>query len=701
MNISYNWLRDLIDDDLSAEQTAAALTRVGLAVEGVHPRGDDHVLDIDLTSNRPDCLSHLGVARELRVITGKAFPAEEQRREDALDDVDSVPFPALLAPDVVKIEAPDLCYRFTARIIRGVKIGPSPEWLVKRLEAVGERSINNVADITNYVMLELGQPMHAFDLDKLAEKRIVVRRARPGEMITTLDEVERTLDDSMLMICDAEKPVAVGGVMGGLDSSITEDTTNVLIEVAYFDRASIRKTSRTLGLSTEASYRFERGVDIENLQRASDRAADLIIRLAGGQMDEFIDVYPNRQSPNNVVSPDISSAVARLTGLQVSTDDCVRILGDLGISSEAHEGGGLQFTSPTWRHDIAIEEDLVEEVARHTGYEKIADELPPAYGAGEYQASEVRKKLLRQKLVDIGFDEAISYSFIDTKFDDQFEPIPGIVSQSVDNTFVTLRDSVIEGAVRMRPTLLPGLLDSIRFNLNHQRRDLKLFEIGRVFTAADVANELPAEREMFAIAISGGDVQQKHMEPSRPLDFYDAKGAVEAGLEAVGFPAAEFRASDVRHLRPGQSAGIYIDGGLVGYLGRLNEELSARYKFRAPVFLAEIDLESVLARNMANVFYRPLPKFPSIIRDVSFLVGRDTSFDDVRAAVIDQDADLCRNVGFVDVFEGKGVEADKRSLTVRLEYRRDDRTLTEEEVSATHTRILETLSSTFGIVPRA
>lgn len=699
MNISYNWLKDLIDVDLSPEETASALTRVGLAVEGIHAFGDDQVFDIDLTSNRPDCLSHLGVARELRVITRKEFPEKAQSRDEGATQ--AVPFPVLLAPDVVKIEDPELCYRFTARMIRGVKIGPSPEWLVRRLEAVGERSVNNVADITNYVMLELGHPMHAFDLDKLAEKRIVVRRAKAGEMLTTLDEVERKLDESMLMICDTERPVAVGGVMGGLDSSITENTVNVLLEVAYFDRESVRHTSRKLGLVTEASYRFERGVDIENLSRASDRAANLIVELAGGQIDEFIDVYPNRQTTARVASLNISWAVKRLTGLEVPTRECVRILNSLGIASEGQEDRSLLFTSPTWRHDIAIEEDLVEEVARHAGYELIADELPPAFGAGEYQVSEVRKKLLRQKLVDIGFDEAISYSFIDTKFDGPYEPVPGIIDEKADEQFVTLQDSVIEGAVRMRPTLLPGLLDSIRFNLNHQRRDLKLFEVGKVFAARSGENSLPTEREMFALAMTGGEVQQKRLEPVRALDFYDAKGAVEAALDAVGFPASEFRASDVKHLRPGQAAGIFIDGGLVGYLGRLSETISAGYKFRAPVFVAEVDLESVLTRNTTGVFYRPLPKYPSVIRDVSFLVGRDTTFDDIRENVIDQGFEICRNVGFVDIFEGKGVEEGKRSLTVRLEYRSDERTLVEDEVAAAHGRILETLGNTLGIVPRA
>ncbi|MEO7658073.1 MAG: phenylalanine--tRNA ligase subunit beta, partial [Pyrinomonadaceae bacterium] len=408
MNISYNWLRDLIDIDLPAEEVASALTRVGLAVEGIHPHKDDFVFDIDLTSNRPDCLSHLGVARELSVIT----QAETR-------PVGNVPLDhgqSANSPNLVTIEDPGLCHRFTARIIRGVKIRPSPQWLVDRLEAIGERSINNVADITNYVMHELCQPMHSFDLDKLSGQRIVVRRAKDGEAIKTLDEVERELDDSMLAICDAEKPAAVGGIMGGLDSSIADETINVLLEVAFFKRSNIRATSRKLNLSTEASYRFERGVDIENLERASNRAAELMADLAGGQIGEFVDVYPTRHEPQTVKSNDISAAVERLTGLETDTQECLRILNSLGIAEDGISFADSRlFSVPSWRHDITIEEDLVEEIARHAGYDNIGEELPPAYGAGEYQGSESREKQLRQTLVAIGFDEALSYSFIDTK----------------------------------------------------------------------------------------------------------------------------------------------------------------------------------------------------------------------------------------------------------------------------------------------
>ena len=535
MNISYNWLKDLIDVNRPPEELAQRLTSAGLTVEGVHSVGDDFVLDIDLTSNRPDCLSHLGVAREVGVITSNKLKIADVIKTN------DVPMPAVLAYDVVRIEEPELCNRFTGRIIRDVKIGRSPDWLVKRLEAVGERAINNVADITNYVMLELGQPMHSFDLDKLTENRIVVRRAKAGETITTLDELERKLDESMLAICDAVKPVAVAGVMGGLDSAISDGTTNVLLEVAYFNPASIRQTSRKLKLSTEASHRFERGVDIENLIRASNRAAELICDIAGGTAVDLVDVYPTPYERKTVESKSIAYAVERLTSLTVPAAECDRILNALGIKKEQE----TIYVSPTWRHDIAIEEDLVEEVARQYGYEKIVDSLPPAYGAGEYQPNETREKLLRQKFVDMGFDEAVTYSFIDTRFDDVFQPQADLLDERATEKFVTLQDAVIEGAVRMRYTQIPGLLDAVRHNINFQRRDLKLFEIGKVFAASANEDGLPTEREVLTLVLTGNELSEERAMPVRPMDFYDAKGAVEAALSTIGVVHGQYSAAEV------------------------------------------------------------------------------------------------------------------------------------------------------------
>lgn len=687
MNISYNWLKDLIDLDLSADATAAALTRVGLAVEGIHPHGDDLVLDIDLTSNRPDCLSHLGVARELSVIADCGLRiADSSQGSNVANN-----------SNLVSIESPDLCHRFAARIIRNVKVGPSPKWLSDRLEALGERSINNVADVTNYVMLELGQPMHAFDLDKLTENRIVVRRARKGERITTLKEIECELDDSVLAICDAEKPVAIGGVVGGLDSSITENTVNVLLEVAYFRRENIRATSRKLNLATEASNRFERGVDIENLIRASYRATELICELAGGEAGEFVDVYPEKFTPKQVESKDISSAVKRLTGLDVATDECKRILNSLGIISPEQS---TIYVSPYWRHDIAIEEDLVEEVARHAGYENIADELPPAFHAGEYQPTESRKKLVRQTLADMGFDEAISYSFIDTGFDETYQTAPDLIDEKQQEQFVTLQDSVIEGALRMRPSILPGLLDAVRHNLNHQRRDVKLFEIGKVFATASSEDGLPNEQELLSFVLTGGETQEDRAMPVRELDFYDAKGALEAVLHGAGIENAEFSATDVKHLRRGQSASIQIGDTLIGYLGRLNDDIASTYKFKQPVFVAEINLQTVLSLDLAPLTYQPLARFPGITRDVSFIAPRTITFSAIRDAVAQENFELCQNIEFVDVYEGKGMEENMRSITIRLEYRSDERTLIEEEVEAVHQQILGQIEQKLSIKPR-
>ena len=491
--------------------------------------------------------------------------------------------------------------------------------------------------------------------------------------------------------------------MGGLASSITEKTTNVLLEVAYFDRASIRQTSRKLALSTEASYRFERGVDIENLKLASDRATEWISKIAGGEANEFADVYPTRHTPKEVDSRDISWAVKRLTGLVVDTEDCDRILAALGIAKnddpESSDIIQTTYVAPTWRHDIAIEEDLVEEVARHAGYENVRDELPPAYGAGEYQATEVRKKLVRRTLADMGFDEAIGYSFIDARHDGVIADVPELINGDLAEPFVTLQDSVIEGAVRMRTTLLPGLLDAVRLNFNQQRKDLKLFELGRVF-ASKGDGDLPKERELFSVIVTGGQINEGRSMAIRELDFFDAKGAVEAALDVAGAPEARFEAEDVKHLRRGQAASITVGEQKVGFLGRLSEDIAASYKFKQPVYVAEIDLQAVLEQAPEPARYAPLPKYPSVVRDVSFIVDRGTTFDSIKTTAEASAPEILRSVEFVDVFEGKGLGENERSLTIRFSYRSDDRTLVEEEVNEAHQAILAPLADKLGIRQR-
>lgn len=686
MDISYNWLQEFVEIDTDSEKLADELTLIGLELDGMHQTADDTIYDLEITSNRGDCLSHLGVAREVSTLKNRPLDMEKF----------TVQKPAAIDNRLVEIEAPELCHRFTARIIRNVTIGESPDWLKKRLAALGERPINNVADITNYVMLELGQPMHAFDLAKLRENRIVVRRARQGEKIITLDETERVLDETMLAICDAERPVAVAGVMGGFNSSITPETTDVLLEVAYFDSHNIRQTSRRLNLSTEASYRFERGVDIENLIRASNRAVSLISDLAGGEAAELADNYATEFIPAEIRSEDLSRAVKRLSGLDVKPEDCRRILSALGIRQKSEK----IFVSPTWRHDLTIEEDLVEEVVRIVGYDRVGEEIPAATSAGGYQPDEMRKRLLRQTLSAMGFDEAISYSFINEKFDETFELVPNFTDAGGERPFVSVRDPIIEGSTRMRPSLLPGLLDAVRTNFNQQKRDLKIFEIGKAFASSTDEQETPDERELFALVMTGGERLENKALAVREFDFYDAKGAVEAALHSLNLENAEFSAVRARHLRPGQAAEIAIEGRPVGFLGRLNDQISSGYKFRQPVYLAELDLQTLLEAKEQEVRYRPLPLYPSVIRDVSLLIKRQISFAQIRKSILSENYELLKSVDFVDVYEGKGIADDERSLTIRLSYRSDQRTLLEEEVEEIHGRIVTGLEQKFGAKQR-
>ncbi len=710
MIISYDWLRELSGTARAPRDLAERLTMVGLAVDSVHEVGGDYILDFDLTSNRPDCLSHLGIAREVAVI------------ENSQVRLPQVPPPAgggrARALTSVEILDEELCPRYAARIIRGVAIGPSPDWLVRRLEAIGQRPINNVADVTNYVLHEQGQPLHAFDLAKLAGQRIVVRRAMAGEKIKTLDGIERELDEQMLVIADAVRPVAVAGVMGGEETEISNGTRDVLIESAYFNAASVRRTARVLGLHTEASHRFERGVDYEGVLRAQERCVTLICELAGGTATEdAIDVYPKRVEPPEVTLR--AERVAALTGLRVPTAEMRRILRALGFSTRPEmtfevteqvrhgnptedlpvgASGEMAFTAPTWRVDIEREEDLVEEVARHTGYEKIATELPASSIAGEYQPSERKRRALRRDLIARGFDEAINISFIDVAHDDRFELTPYFAgAEGGESKFVTLRNPIIEGATRMRPTLLPGLLQAVRHNFNHGTRDLQLFEIGRIFVMHGGHSGLPDEREACALVATGGALEEGRAGAARELDFYDIKGAFESAVEAMNLGPLRFEATHSKHLREGQAARI-IDAGQnpIGSIGRLAESIAAIYKFRQPVYVAEVDLSALLNSPEAPVVYTPLARYPAVVRDLSVLVDRRVTFAEMRRAVFEQRLENCRDVALVEVYEGANVPEGKRSVTLRIEYRADERTLRDEEVDEVHRRIVGALKEEFG-----
>lgn len=691
MNISYNWLRELTGTNLSPLELREKLTMVGLAIDAVEEVAGKSVLDVEVPSNRPDCLSHIGIAREVSVIEKSKVqgPASKPfKTEGKTADLAGV-----------EISDPELCPRYTARIVRGVKIGPSPDWLANRLTEIGQRPINNVADITNYVLHEMGQPLHAFDLAKLAQRQIVVRRARAGEKLKTLDGADRALDSDMLVIADAETPVALAGIMGGLESEISGSTTDVLIESAYFDPDSVRRTARKLGMDTEASRRFERGADCENVLSAQARCVELICEVAGGvATEDAIDVYPVR-SPGRKVDLRKSRIESR-TSLKVEESEMRRILTSLGFVEHSSDSETIGFSVPTWRVDVSVEEDLIEEIARHTGYDKIGSTLPPSNRSGEYQPSETNRRKLRNALKNLGFDEAINFSFIDAEHDDLFQLLPHLVRDNPNPALVSLNNPILEGATRMRPTLLPGLLEAVRHNLNHGSRDLALYEIGRVFAGFEGPNgsgELPTERDAFALVAHGGIINEGHAQAGREVDFFDLKGAIDAAVEAMNLGPLRLKDGQVKHLRTGQSAVIFLaDGTPLGTIGRLSESIAAAYKFRQPVYLGELDLTALLSSAVRAIRYRPLPRYPAVVRDLTLLVERDVAFAALVDYANDQNVADYSGAKLVGTYEGRNIPAGKRSITLRIEYRSHEGTLREEAIEERHRELVDSLVKKFN-----
>jgi phenylalanyl-tRNA synthetase beta chain len=693
MLISYNWLRELTGTELTPLELRERLTMVGLAIDSVDENDGDSLLDVEVPSNRPDCLSHVGIAREVAVIEKSTLDLRSEisnlKSKVAKTEGKAADFAS------VEIADADLCPRYAARIVRGVKIGPSPDWLAQRLNEIGQRPINNVADITNYVLHEWGQPLHAFDLAKLTGHKIIVRRARAGEKLQTLDGVDRTLNNEMLVIADADRPVALAGIMGGLDSEISTATVDVLIESAYFDPDSVRRTARKLGMDTEASKRFERGADCENLVNAQTRCVELICEIAGGAATEdVIDVYPRPFAARAInFRPE---RVESLTSLRVEVSEMDRILTGLGfVGGPAAKEPAQTFVVPSWRVDVSLEEDLVEEIARHVGYEHIGSALPPSAMAGEYQPAELKRRKIRRALTSLGFDEAINLSFIDPAHDDVF----ALVSANPhDNqlSFVTLSNPILEDATRMRPSLLAGLLQSLRHNFNQGTKDVRLFEIGRVFAGSE-KGELPHEAESLGLIASGGASEQARAQASRELDFYDLKGALQAAIASLNLPPLVFAEAEVKHLRAGQSASIQLaDGTLIGTAGVLSETIAAAYKFRQRVFVAELNLTPVLELAEHEIRYRPLPRYPSVVRDVTLLVGRSVGFSELVAAIESQEIEDYQRVQLVGTYEGQNIPADKRSVTLRVEYRSGQGTLRDEEVEERHRRLLDSLLQKFN-----
>ena len=671
---------------------------VGQPFDAYHGMADT-VLELEVTPNRPDCLSMVGVAREVAAVTGVPYAVPEGAPAESGE-------PAAVAVRVA-IEDAELCPRYTARVIRGVTIGPSPDWLVERVIAAGARPVNNVVDITNYVMYELGQPLHAFDLGRLATRdsavEITVRPAREGEGIRTLDGQDRALATDALLICDPSGPVALAGVMGGESTEVSETTTDVLLESACFDTRSISRTSRRLGLISESSLRFERGVDPNGCARAADRAAALMAEVAGGTVAPgIVDEYPGRREPLGLHLR--TERVNGVLGTNLGTEEIAGMLGRLGIETVA-DGDTLAATVPTFRPDLEREIDLVEEVARLFGLENITSTRPGGREriGGRTPAQRFRARM-GAALRAAGLDEHVGYSFGDPV---DLERLGWELAP--DETLVELINPMSEEQAVMRWTLAPSLLRAVSHNRRRGVADVHLYEMGTVFVTSE-GRKQPKERLMVAGAATGSWSGAHWSEPARTLDFFDGKGVLESLLESLGVARWAVRAGGRPWLQPGRSADVVVAGDVVGWIGEAAHDVLDAYEVPGPVVLFELSVAHLVkAASRGSVTYQEIPRYPAVALDLALVVGEDVAAGDVAAAIRKAGGAMLESISLFDVYRdpADAPEADRRlpastkSLAFALTYRASDRTLADADVRPVHERVVEKVCRAVGAEVRS
>ena len=688
MRFSLDWLRAYMELPETADQVAELLAQAGLPVDAVERWGADHTLDVDILANRPDCMCHLGLARELAARTGRPLRIPETNPTYGPEKAEDLA--------TIEIVHGDLCSRYTALILTGVSVGPSPSWLQDRLASIGLRPINNLVDATNFVLHEMGQPLHAFDLDRLDGARVVVRRARAGEHMQTLDGENRSLEENDLVIADASRALAIAGVMGGADSEIASTTTRVLLESAHFAPEAVRRTSRRLGLHTDASHRFERGTDPGITLAAALRAADLIQKSGGGTLARGeIDV---QSTPPERRSLCLSSAhVGALLGLEVACDRMAAVLTPLGFQVSAPEPGqeeNLVVKVPTWRVDVREEVDLIEEVARMVGYDQIPATVPAFHSTTAHAPRPAAAwDRARSFMAAAGFAEAIHFPMASRGPQERFA-----AAVAGNGALVTLDNPMNRQMDTLRASLLPGLLNSLAHNRNRGRDHAQLFESGRIFRekapASGKAREmaLPVERTLLA-AVSRGHGGLPHWgRQPRDLDFYDLKGILEGLVErAMGEPAMltpPGTGTAAEFLDPLAAAQVNIHEGMIGWIGRLAPAATASWDLPGDILAFEIDLtEAPAARPLAH--HTPLPRHPAAERDLAIILPAEVRYHSLEALLRACGGSLLESVSLFDRYEGSPIPAGRISLAVRLTFRAADRTLTAPEVQ----NILDTMVS--------
>ncbi len=676
MKFDLEWLCESLETAPGPEVLSERLTACGFNVETREPAGASEVWDVDVTTNRPDAMNHRGLAREAAVATGavlRPVVVELAEGEEPTGAVASV-----------TIGEPGLCSRYVARVVRGVTVGPSPSWLAERLERCGVRPLNAVVDATNYILLALGQPLHAFDLDRLAGRRVVVRRAHPGEGLETLDGVERRLGDDMLVIADAERAVAVAGVMGGAGTEISASTTDILIESAHFDALSVRRTARALGLHTEASHRFERGADPEMAATACDLAAALIAELAGGTvLRGRVDAYPAPPASGSIRLS--LSRLAAFAGLEIPADEVIRILDGLELAPST-AGGIVTCTVPSFRVDLERVEDLYEEVIRHVGYDTIPSLLPVLSTApGERRGAWPMVDRARDAAVGLGLAEVVTFSFGDVADDELAATLPLAHEGSA-----RLTNPLASTQAVMRRSLLPGLLAAARDNLNRGETGLALFEQGRVF---GFTPDGPREAERLGIVLAG---PVGSWDDPRELDFAHLKGLVEEWLERFPARAPVWRRGGAPWLDEREGAVLELDGRVVGAVGRAAEAIVERWQLKLPVWVAELDLDAV-AGEPPTPRFEPLPRHPGVTADMTVQHPRSLDFAELVAAARELSGEWVEEIDLVGRYSGEGLPEGAVRTTLRLVYRHPGRSLTQDEVNAAQERLRGSLAERLGV----
>ncbi len=693
MKVVYNWLKDFVDVTAAPQELASRLALSGTNIGGVENGPHGAVIDAEVSSNRPDCLGHLGIAREVAAIY--KLPLKHVSPKPAES--------AVKASDAVKVEiqSPELCGRFTARVIRNVKIQPSPKWLKDRLEASGVASISNVVDISNYVMLELGHPLHTFDYDKVRDHKIVVRRAKPAEKMRTLDSIERQFDSNLCMISDGDgsRPIGIGGIMGGAETEISFSTKNVLIECAWFEPVGIRRAARFLKLHTEASTRFGRGADPEMAEVASRRAAELILQLAGGELFAgVVDVYPGKRAAKKIRVT--RAEILRVMGADVPDKQVEASLSALGFApvridqNRGAEGSLLaawECTQPSWRAEVEREIDLIEEIARIYGLDKFPPRLPAArQGAARLPHYEAETRL-RERLIGLGYREILTIPHVAEERDALFR-LDGVSSARLSNP-------LSEEANVLRSTGIVTMAGALEWNLNHGQRNVRLFEIARHYR---LNGSESVETPVLAIGATGEAREKGIYENAREYEFADLKGDLDAvGELASGFQWEQGGSNWLHGARRGR---IFLGQEELGVAGQLALRVAEKLKFRQNVFLAELTLAPIyraIRMMHGQRGYSPLPRFPAVERDFSLLLPEGTLFADVRKTIRSLGISGIASIEATDLFRGKNVPAGKYSLLVRVTFQSREATLTDAQISDFSCRIVAALEKNLGTQLRA